>query len=431
MSIKQIRSVILIIALILIAGFTGYRLGQKNLQISTKNGQPEVTIDQKVPIGKENVDFSLFWNAWDRIESSYLDKSKIDKKKMVYGAIEGMVASLGDPYTVFLPPDEQKQSQEDLSGSFDGVGLQLGYKQSLITGGNKDSKLAVISPLSGTPAQKAGIKAGDLIVKIKDEKKKIDRDTVGITLPEAVNIIRGPKGTSVTLTLVREGKTDPFDVKLTRGTILVKSVELDIKDNIANLKLLRFGEKTDQEWDDAVKKIADGRKKGEIRGMVLDLRNNPGGFLQGAIYVAGEFLASGVVVKQENAEGRGSQTFSVDRKGTLLDIPMVVLINEGSASASEIVAGALQDNKRARLVGVKTFGKGTIQEAQDLPGGSGLHITIARWLIPSGKWIDKEGIKPDIEVIIQLAEDEKDSPRGEAGSTKDPQLDKALELLKK
>ncbi|MFZ5366252.1 MAG: S41 family peptidase [Patescibacteria group bacterium] len=408
MTLVQVRKTILILALTFFAFGTGFWFGERQLKLSFTNYQPKVTLERKIPEGKEDVSFSLFWDVWDRLEQSYLDKSKIDYQKMVYGAISGMVASLGDPYTVFLPPQEQKQSKEDLSGAFEGVGIQLGYK---------DSKIAVISPLSGTPAEKAGVKAGDLILKIKDEAKNIDKETAGMTLPEAVTLIRGPKGTEVSLTMFREGK-DKFEVKLKRETIVVRSVEVTFRDNIAHLKLLRFGERTYQEWEEAVGKIEERRAKGEVKGVILDLRNNPGGFLQGSVFIASEFLGNGVVVKQEKSRDGGVETFSVNRKGRLLTLPLVVLINQGSASASEIVAGTLKERSRAKIVGEKSFGKGTVQEAEELTGGAGLHITVARWLLPSGKSIDKEGITPDFEVKM----DEKDQ-------TKDPQLEKAIEIL--
>jgi len=409
MTLSQIRKTILLALLVFTAFGLGFWLGQKKIEISFKNYQPKVTIDRRVPAGKEDVNFSLFWQIWDKLEKNYLDKTKIDHQKMVYGAISGMVAALGDPYTVFLPPAEQKQAQEDLAGSFEGVGIQLGYK---------DSKIVVIAPLTGTPAEKAGVKAGDLIIRIQDKAKNIDKETTGLNLQEAVSLIRGPKGTKITLTLSREGKND-FDVELERATIMVKSVELSYRDNIAVLKLTRFGERTYDEWQAAVAEIVSKQSKGEVKGLVLDLRNNPGGFLQGSVFIASEFLKDGVVVKQEKSTNGGMETYSVDRVGKLLNIPLVVLINQGSASASEILAGCLQERGRATLVGEKSFGKGTVQEAEELTGGSGLHITVARWLLPSGKSIDKEGVSPDFEVKM----DENDQ-------TKDLQLDKAIELLK-
>lgn len=400
--------------MLILSGGIGYRLGQKNdLVKRSPSEQPltNISVDRTIPVNRQNLDLNLFWNVWDRLEQSYLRKSEMEPQKMIYGAISGMVASLGDPYTVFLPPTEQKQSKEDLAGSFDGVGIQLGFK---------DTKMAVIAPLQDTPAFRAGIKAGDYILRIKDTNKNIDKDTLTMTLPEAVGLIKGPSGTEVILTMARDGIDKPFDVVLKRDTIVVKSVTVVFDDNkIAHLTLSRFGERTNDEWDIAVRQIEEKLKNGGVKGVVLDLRNNPGGLLQGAIYTASEFLDGGTVVKQEQSGGLPTITFSVNRKGKLLKVPLVVLTNEGSASASEILAGALQERKRAKIVGQKTFGKGTIQEAEELESGSGLHITIARWILPSGKWIDKEGIKPDYDIKM----DENDE-------TKDLQLEKALELLK-
>jgi len=415
LTLRQIRKFVLLIIFALFFGGVGFWLGQRQISFKIEKLKPEIKIERKLPSSKEGIDFNLFWDVWDRLSLSFLERKKMDPVKMVYGAISGMVSSLGDPYTVFLPPSENKQVKEDLNGSFEGVGIQLGYK---------DGKLAVIAPLTGMPAEKAGVKAGDLILRIVDESKKIDKDTSGLSLPEAVSLIRGPKGSEVKLTFQREGVKEPFEVSLKRETIVVKSVELKWveKNNkkVAVLKLSRFGERTAQEWEEAIKQITNYKLQiTNYRGIVLDVRNNPGGFLTGSVFIASEFLEDGVVVQQDKGTD-GKETYSVNRKGSLLDDPMIVLVNGGSASASEIVAGALQEKNRAKLVGEKTFGKGTIQEAQDLSGGAGLHITIARWLLPSGKSVDKEGIKPDFEVKME----EKDQ-------TKDPQLGKAVELLAK
>jgi len=420
MTLKQVRQLVVVSILVFLAGVGGYWLGQHQVAVEFKKFSPEVKIQRALPYGKENVNFSLFWEVWDRLEKNYLDKKLLDPQQMVYGAISGMVASLKDPYTAFLPPQENKEAKEDLAGEFGGVGIQLGYK---------DSHLAVISPLSGSPAEKAGIKAGDLIVNIKDETKKVNKDTRGMSLPEAVALIRGPKGTRVVLTLVREGVSQPFEKEIVRETIVVESVKMEILEGkcegktgdcpkVAHLKLLKFGERTNQEWQEAVTEIQNSKFKiRNFKGVVLDLRNNPGGFLNGAVWIASEFLKKGVVVFQDRGEG-GKESFSVNRVGRLTDIPLVVLVNEGSASASEIVAGALRYHGRAKIVGEKTFGKGTIQEAQDLEGGAGLHITIARWLLPDGSSVDKEGLKPDFEVKM-----------GKEDETKDPQLEKAIEIL--
>lgn len=382
---------------------SGWWLGQRDVEIKRQGLRPQVNIERKLPAGREDVSFALFWEVWDRLEANYFDKTKLDQAKMVYGAIQGMVASLGDPYTVFLPPEEQKRTMEDLGGEFEGVGIQIGFK---------GSQLAVIAPLEGTPAEKAGVKAGDFIVGIKDEKKGIEMSTAGITLPEAVEKIRGPAGSKVTLVLTRKGVDEPFEVEITRARIEVPSVELETVDGVAHLKLLRFGEQTNGEWSEAIRELADQNSK----GLILDLRNNPGGFLQGAVFVVSEFLSQGVVVVQE--DGRGNrQELTVSGRPRLGDLPLVVLVNGGSASASEIVAGALRDHGRAKIVGEPTFGKGTIQEAQQL-NSSGLHITTQRWLTPNGVFVNETGLKPDVEV--------EDNPETEV----DEQLQKALELLR-
>lgn len=418
LTLRQVRITVLIISLLLLAGGIGFSLGQRQVSLHWENYQPKVLIERTLPAEKQDIDFSIFWDVWDRLYASYLDKSALSPAKMVYGAIQGMVSSLGDPYTVFLSPDEQKRSKEDLGGAFEGVGIQLGYK---------NGNLAVIAPLSGMPAEKAGVKAGDLILKIEDQ------ETTGITLPEAVKLIRGPTGTTIKLTLLHEGEDEPYEVAIARGTIIVKSVEAELvnteeqkgteaQKKIAHLKLMRFGERTDEEWHEAVNEIiseCQSVKVSGCQGVVLDLRNNPGGYLSGAVFIASEFLSGGVVVQQELADGR-RETFSVDRRGRLLDIPLVVLVNKGSASASEIVAGALSEQGRAEIVGETTFGKGTIQEAQDLPSGTGLHITTARWLLPSGESVDKKGVIPDYEVKLDPEKPEEDL-----------QLEKAIELLVK
>lgn len=404
LKLRQIRFIVLVLAVILLAGGIGWWLGTHQFEL--KLGRtPQVKIERALPVGREDINFSLFWDVWDRVEQSFLDKSKIDPGKMVYGAISGMVSSLEDPYTVFLPPQEQKQSKEDLSGAFEGVGIQLDYK---------DSKIVVIAPLSGTPAEKSGVKAGDLILRVKDENKKIDKEIAGMNIIEVVGLIRGPKGTKVKLTLQHEGEAKTYEVEIMRETIVVPSVEVKLIDGIAHLKLMKFGDRTSEEWDQAVVLIIS--QEPPVKGVVLDLRNNPGGYLSGSVFIGSEFLSSGLVVQQEHSDGR-KETFSVNRPGKLTTQTLVVLVNKGTASASEIVAGALQEYKRAKIVGETTFGKGTIQEAQDLPGGSGLHITTARWLLPSGKSVDKTGVIPDNQI--------KDEPNTE----EDEQLSQAIKIL--
>jgi carboxyl-terminal processing protease len=412
--LKQVRNFFLILScgVLLFAG--GYETAKVRL------GKGDNVLVQKF-VGNPSegavtaADFSKFWEVWKRLENSYVDTSKLDYAKMTWGSMQGLAQSLDDPYTQYLPPKENKQASEDLNGAFYGVGIELGYK---------DSTLAVVAPITGSPAEKAGVKAGDLILHIKDEKKQLDIDTQGMTLPTAVTHIRGEKGTGVILTMYREGQAKSFDVSIIRDEIVVPSVELQfIQKNdkkIAHLELHKFGGRTDKEWSAKVAEIVAARPA----GVILDLRNNPGGYLDGAVFVTSEFLPSGVVVKQEGR--KSSETYSVDRRGSLTTIPLVVLVNKGSASASEITAGALQDNKRAQIIGEQSFGKGTVQEVQDLSDGSSLHVTVAKWVLPSGRWIGKEGITPDVKV--------EDLPAQEGNlETKDidEQLDKAIEMVLK
>lgn len=418
LTLPKIRLVSIILSIIVVAFAGGWWFGHQDVTVKLSGFKPQVNISRQLPEAHQNVDFKLFWEVWDTLENKYFDRTKIDQQKMVLGAIKGMVGALGDPYTVFLPPDEQKRTTEDLGGQFEGVGIQIGFK---------GSQLAVMTPLDGSPAQKAGVLAGDFIVGIKDKDKSIEKGTVGMNLPEAVNFIRGPAGTKVTLVLTRKGKDEPFEVEITRAKIDVPSVILSFEENpsagsgqaIAHLKLLRFGDNTNGEWDTAISKITlrlrSGQENQKLKGMILDLRNNPGGYLNGAVDVASEFLKSGVVVIQEDGKGNRKK-MEVTGRPRLADIPLVVLVNGGSASASEIVAGALKDNTRAKIVGEKTFGKGTIQEAQELDS-SGLHITTARWLTPNGTWVNEKGLEPDLEV--------KDNPE----TKEDEQLQEALKLL--
>ncbi len=339
-----------------------------------------------VPTDQTDVDFSLFWEVWARLERDYLDPDKMDAQQMVYGAISGMTAAVGDPYTAFLPPATKQRLNEDLQGEFNGVGIQLGYI---------DSQLAVIAPLKGHPAEAAGVKAGDYILRIQDLAKEVDTDTINMTAEEAVSLIRGKKNTTVTLTLLTEGE-DPREVELVRDTIEIPSLETSLIERdgrtYAHVEVSRFGDKTLQEWEDAVETI----QENNVDGIVLDMRGNPGGYLQDAIEISSDFFNGGIVVSQQ---GRNStQSYRTTRRARLADIPVEVLVNKGSASASEIVAGALRDRREAQLFGEQTFGKGTVQDAQQLPGGAGLNITIARWLLPSGNSIQDTGLPVDVEV---------------------------------
>lgn len=399
----------MILALMVLAGGGGYWLGQNHP--GWLDSGPRVEINRSTPTKRQTLNFDLFWDVWDRLEASFIDRDEMDSVKMVYGAISGMVASLGDPYTVFLPPQDNQRAEEDLAGAFGGVGIQLGFVK---------ERLAVIAPLTDTPADKAGLEAGDFILAVDG------KDVTEMNLPQVVNLIRGEIGSKVVLKIFREGEAEPREVELVRELIVVRSAEVDFvtdwcgRDNclpVAHLKLTRFGERTNGEWKESIEEIRKECPLGECLGIVLDLRNNPGGYLNGAVFMAGEFEPAGVVVYQENASG-ARESYSIDRQGGLYDYPLVVLVNQGSASASEILAGFLKESERAKVVGENTFGKGSIQEPQDLEGGAGLHITTARWLLPSGQPIDNEGIKPDFEV-----ENNPEEP------LEDAQLRKAIEVL--
>lgn len=404
------------------AGWGGFWLGQQKVNWTFEHWKPAVVINKQPDLtatSGRQTDFSQFWLVWDKLNQKYVDKSKLDSKKMVDGAISGMVAAVGDPYTVYLPFQQNKATKEDLGGAFEGVGMELGF--------SKDNQLIVVSPLEGSPAKAAGIKSGDFILRITDEKNKVDKTTEGIALPDAVSEIRGTKGTTVKLSLAREGVDKPFDVTLTRDTIVIKSVTLNWQNDnkVAWVKLMKFGERTQDEWNEAVTGIInqcgmDGKK---CMGVVLDLRGNPGGYLEGAVYTAGEFLSAGkIVVTQQYGDGTKIDN-AVQRNGRLLTIPVVVLVNKGSASAAEILSGALQDYKRVKIVGEQSFGKGSVQEPEDLGDGSGIHITVAKWLRPLGDWIDKKGITPD--VVIKWDGSGAGLPKD------DPQLQKAIEILSK
>lgn len=384
---NKVRNFILVV-LIAVAFFGGgYYLGVQGYRAEITKAL-QVSINRQTPPDK-NVDMSLFWQVWDTLSAKYYDKSKLVPSQMVYGAIEGMVSALGDPYTMFLPPAQNKVVNEDLSGSFEGVGIEIGYK---------DTRLAVIAPLAGSPAEKAGVKAGDYIVHIQDLKKGIDIDSQDLPLSEAVADIRGPAGTVVTLTLVRQGSPKPIVVDITRQTLNVPSVVLSYvgkNSDIADIKVSRFGAETLGEWDKAVSSVL---QKPETKGIIIDLRNNPGGYLQAAIDLASDFVpANTTVVIQQNGDG-SKQEFKSDRIERLGNYKVVVLINGGSASASEILAGALRDDRGIKLIGEKSFGKGTIQEPLDVSGGAGLHVTTAKWLTPDGTWVHMKGLTPDITI---------------------------------
>ena len=401
---KKIQVSIYSLFFILLIGIGGgFYFGQEGNVRIVDNGE-KIVIKKEVGQPK-NVDFSVFWDTWKIIEEKYVDRPT-DYNKMVYGAISGLVDSLDDPYSVFMDPEESKEFMEDMEGSFEGIGAEIGIRKNILT---------VIAPLEGMPAEKAGLKAGDKIIKIDGET------TVDITLSEAVRKIRGEKGTEVILTIIRKEVEESKEIKIVRGLIDVKSVEWEMKKagetDLAYLKIRRFSEDTFQELNKAAGEILSSSAK----GIVLDLRNNPGGYLNVAVKVTSIFIDGKEVVVIEDFGNDKKKEYKSSGRAKLSHLPVAVLINQGSASASEILAGALRDIKKVKLVGEKTFGKGSVQELEKLKDESSVRLTVAKWLIPSGHCINEEGLKPDIEVEMT----DEDINNGI-----DKQLEEAMKVLK-
>ncbi|OGZ62966.1 MAG: hypothetical protein A2639_01600 [Candidatus Staskawiczbacteria bacterium RIFCSPHIGHO2_01_FULL_34_27] len=354
----------------------------------------------------ESVDFSLFWDAYNKLRQNFISPEKIDNQKILYGAIAGMTKSLGDPYTDFFNPDQAKMFNQDLLGSFEGIGVEVGTKK---------EQLTVIAPLKGTPGDKAGLKAGDLIIKINS------KNTSDMSEQEAVNNIRGKKGTEVILTIFRDGWNQTKEIKIIRDTIKVNSIDWELKDgDIAYISIHQF----DQSLSADFKKISFQILDSPAKKIILDLRNNPGGYLEVSQDIASWFLKSGQVVTIEDfGKNKNSQQYKAQGNNIFVDYPMVILINKGSASAAEILAGALRDNRNIQLVGEKSFGKGSVQKLVELNDGeSFIKITIAKWLTPKGSSISEVGLSPDVKIDIT---------DNDLKVEKDSQLDKAIEIIKK
>ncbi|OGY45919.1 MAG: hypothetical protein A2663_00425 [Candidatus Buchananbacteria bacterium RIFCSPHIGHO2_01_FULL_46_12] len=414
--IKAIAS-ISVLVLVFVAGYDYHDRQIKNELNKTQAGGKLINREAKPEFLSQDVDFQQFWQIWNYVKDNYV-KPDVSESELFYGALAGLVASLKDPYSVFFDPEISEKFNEELAGSFEGIGAEIGMK---------DDRITVISPLPGTPAEKAGLKAGDKIFAIDGT------DTAGMALDYAVSLIRGPKGTQVKLLVLNTGADKPSEIAITRDKIEIDSVKFSRKNSngevqkeedgfvleegdIARIELLYFNENTLADWDQTAQKVLAANPK----GIILDLRNNPGGFLSTAIEIAGDWIDGKVVVYERLRDGTktGNQA---DRQPKFADMPTVVLINGGSASGAEIVAGALQDYKAAVLVGETTFGKGSVQDLKEFKDGSSVKLTIAEWLTPNGRNINQEGIKPDIEVKLTKED-------FEAG--KDPPLDKALEILR-
>lgn len=348
--------------------------------------------------------FKPFWDSWTVIHEYYVDQP-VDDETLMRGAIEGMMNSLGDPHTQYLAPEDYSDMVSDLRGDYEGIGALVNLEGEYLT---------ISEPFPGSPAEAAGLLPGDMVVGVDGE------DMTGIE-PELVRRrVLGPKGSTVILTIRREGVEEPFDVSITRARIVVPSVESKMLDNeIAYVKLRQFALNTGNDLHTELEKLMAENPK----GLILDLRGNPGGYVSTCVQVASEFLSEGkIVLYEEDSDGNRKEHPAI-KGGLALDIPLVVLVNGQSASASEVLSGALRDYQRATLVGEQTFGKGTVQTSVVLENGEqgAIKITIARWLTPNGLNIDAEGLTPD--VVVERTEDD-------FMNNRDPQLDKAIELLK-
>jgi len=390
----------IIIAVALSGGgfYFGYQQGIKKPQTVVIRGVANLE-EGKL----EAIDFSLFWDVWQTIKDKYVEADKIDNQTLFYGAVSGLLGALKDENSVFFPPTDAQKFNEDISGEFGGIGAEIG---------TRNNQLVIIAPLKNTPAERAGLRALDKILKVDDTV------TANLTTDEAVKLIRGQKGTTVILTILRNGWDKPKEISIIRDTIQVPTLDWEIKENnIAYIHLYNFYEKAPFLFYQAAVEIAFKNPK----GIILDLRNNPGGFLDAAINLTGWFLKPGQTVVSEEFRSDKKQVFTSYGNGLFKDVPIVILINEGSASASEILDGALRDNRSVKLIGKKSFGKGTVQELEPLKDGSSIKITVAHWRMPGGGLIEKNGLDPDYEVGL-TDEDFK--------ANRDPQLEKAMEVLK-
>lgn len=347
--------------------------------------------ESKVP------DFALYETVLDIVNNKYY--GDVDYLNLLYGSIKGAVFGLGDPYTSFTDPAENKEFFTNLNGIYEGIGVEIDFV---------GDKVVIISPMEGSPAALAGLRP-------KDEILAIDGQMIaGLALNQITNLIKGPSGSSVVLTIFRPGESEAKDYTITRKIMRIKSVRLNFQDEIAILKISKFASDTEKLFNAAVNQIIQNASA----GIVLDLRSNPGGFLDTGVKVANEFLSGGLIVEERFKDGHATP-FSADGKGKLAKFPVVVLVDGGSASAAEIVAGALRDNLQAKIIGEKTFGKGSVQEIEEFPDGSALRITVAHWFTPSGTSISANGINPDIVI------------KGDGNSGEDVQLQQAITELKK
>jgi carboxyl-terminal processing protease len=363
-------STILLLGLIIFSG--GYLLGQSSIapvQLVGAAFNTPAEVQQS---------FRPFWETWDFIHDEYFDQP-LDNERLVEGAIEGMLATLDDPNTVYLSPEHEQAARQALNGNLEGIGAE-------VTGEN--GQIIIVAPFEGSPAEAAGLKQGDIL------RQADGMDLTGMDVGEAAALIRGPAGTTVLLSIERDGEV--FEVEVERDVINIPSVRGEIlEDNIAYVRLSRFANNTTDNLSDVLEELLGQNPQ----GIILDLRSNPGGTLTSALSVADEFLPEGPILVERFGNG-DEKLFEADDKGQAQDLPMVVLIDGGSASASEVVAGAIHDRDRGTLIGDTSFGKGTVQTWKELSNGGGVRITVARWITPDGEWIHGQGLEPDISVSL-------------------------------
>lgn len=395
------RVVIGIIGLIIVIAI--FFIGRKSGEISTY---------RSINIGDARVSgaqFEPFWKVWSILSEKYVAATTTDTEARIWGAISGLASSQGDPYTVFFPPEESKNFKSDISGNFEGVGMEIGIKDGILT---------VVAPIKGSPAAKADVRTGDKIIKINDTQ------TNDLPVDKAVKLIRGDHGTSVKITFIREGVGEPLEKTLVRDVINIPTLETEIKSNIFIIRLFSFTAQSPELFRLALREfLQSGKNK-----LIIDLRGNPGGYLDAAWDIASWFLPTGKTIVTEDFGGKGenkvfrSKGYDVLNKFFGSNYKVAVLVNGGSASAAEILAGALQEQGVAQLVGTKTFGKGSVQELIEITPETSLKVTIARWLTPKGHNLSREGLEPDVKVEISAKD---------IDAKKDPQLDKAIEILSK
>ncbi|MEX0690139.1 MAG: S41 family peptidase [Candidatus Paceibacterota bacterium] len=395
---NKLQRITVAVVIIVSVFYISYQIGTAQDETSNVDG---VINSESIELSEEN-DFDVFWEVIELIESKHINGDSFDNQKAIYGAIEGVIKSLDDPYSSFFAPEDAKKFSEDISGNFGGIGAEIGIR---------DNQLTVIAPLKGSPAETAGLKGGDKILMVDEEL------TEGMSIDQSVKIIRGEEGTDVTLLVSREEWESPREITVTRGNIQVPTLDWEIDEHkIAYIQLYSFNANAPQLFYKASLEVL---MKGS-KGLVLDLRNNSGGYLDVAVNIAGWMLKRGELVVVEDFPSKKDREFRSSGNGAWGNLPIVILVNGGSASASEILAGTVRDSLGAILVGENTFGKGTVQEVQALRDGSTVKLTVAKWILPSGQIIDESGLKPD--VIIEMPEEIEDGY--------DPQLEKAMEIIR-